>query len=392
MRAVSRLSGRIMSNKSPAVKTLDLSKSRKSMESPRQSLESPKINKGKGKAIPNNDHPHHHSTSPSSTSPHSTISQRSDKTRYTLSSMLDEAMNESLPEPSISSSVDTSFNRDSIIKSPAKAHYKPLGNIGRPRLVSDLTRTTLPTATLTYAQVNKPNKRVYSEGSYLIPKNSMDIIDNKGESSSKGWMNNPNSYGNLQFPDLDPTTGLPLGFEEDTNDMDDKSLYLQRTITDLLAASSSSSSSPKGKGKEKENGLISYLPNIPNIPNFAIPSLQLPSFPSIPSTNSSRRASTTLARTDSRRSISSTASLGKDGRDGKEPQDWSEWASGWWYGHKGKMDKMMSEDDQADTVEEEQENLRKKCKSYFCHYSIHSFSLLLLLVLFVLAIIWRLCD
>jgi triacylglycerol lipase len=77
---------------------------------------------------------------------------------------------------------------------------------------------------------------------------------------------------------------------------------------------------------------------------MSLPRVSIPSLPG--------RSSLDMSRSSSARSISTSA-----------PQaDWGTWASGLWGGSKGKMDNLMSEDDQAETVEEEQEKLRRKCE------------------------------
>lgn len=159
-------------------------------------------------------------------------------------------------EEAISSPLDTSIDESvdhTPIPLPERVHYPTMPPI-RPRLVSQLTRSTLPTATLTHATP-------HAESSAMARRRS--------------------------FPDLDPVTGLPP-----------ERFELQRTITDVLR-------SPVAAGS-------TGLGSVASVANF-----------------------------------STSAS------------DW--W--GWW-GNKGKVDRMMSEEDQAPTVEEEREQIRRKCRSH----------------------------
>lgn len=195
------------------------------------------------------------------------------KARESLDSLIDEAMSSPLPRPA----------QFEPISPPPRAHYpSTMANLGRPRLVSQLARSTLPTASLTY--------------------------DKPGESSRRKI---------TDFPDLDPDTGLPEP---------DPTLHLQRTITGLLETPPPSA------------GISSYLPAM-KLPDMS--SLQI-----LP------RRSLDSKRTDTRQ-ISTSA----------PKEDWGTWASGWLGGKK--KDSMLSEEDQADTAEEEQENLQRKCEYTF---------------------------
>lgn len=217
------------------------------------------------------------------------------KGRQTLDSLLDEA-------------ISTPVSLQPIAPLP-QAHYpSSMTGLGRPRLVSQLTRSTMPTASLAYA----------SDGSRIV-------------SETKSHRRSPSALID-PYPDLDPSTGLPMGTEE-IKELDPR-LHLQRTITGVLAT------------KSESDGLSAYLPAMPNLSSLSLSLPKIPSLPSIPI----KRPSLDIPSLT--RSISTSA-----------PQaDWRSWASGLWNGNKRKVDSMMSEEDQADTIEEEQENLRRKCE------------------------------
>jgi triacylglycerol lipase len=64
-----------------------------------------------------------------------------------LDSLIDDAMSTPLPPPVVASTFSSSS-----IPTPPRAHYpSSMTGLGRPRLVSQLTRSTLPTASLAYA-------------------------------------------------------------------------------------------------------------------------------------------------------------------------------------------------------------------------------------------------
>ena len=124
--------------------------------------------------------------------------------RESLDSLIDDAISSPLD-------LGSSFGRSSI-PAPPQAHYpSSMTGLGRPRLVSQLTRSTLPTASLAYA----------SDGARV----SSTDIPNQGESSK----HRRNVSATIDaYPDLNPATGLPVGAEEE-----DPRLHLQRTITGL---------------------------------------------------------------------------------------------------------------------------------------------------------------
>lgn len=233
-----------------------------------------------------------------------------------LTSALEEALTTPLSPVSISSSLGSSFDTSTPISRPPEAHYAAAVRPRPPRLLSQLTRSTMPNSTSKYANTER---RVTHTGLPL-----------SGESSQRLTSSPTTALCDDPFPDLDPTTGLPLGRTRST-DSNSKapSLHLQRTISDLVQSPVQEPSS--------------YLPF-----NFAMPRVQLPALPGLPG-----RSSLELKRTDTARSVSTSASQ----------QDWSSWASGWWSGNKGKVDKMLDEGDRADTVDEEIEKHRRKCES-----------------------------
>jgi len=256
----------------------------------------------------------------------------------TVSTAIEEALATPL---SLSSSVDSSYAPPvplSPIPRPPQAHQAPPMRPIRPRLLSGLARSTLPTASLTYASA-APKRRLASEGT-----------PSRGESSTS-WRSTSPVEMDQPFPDLDPQTGMPTNAEADQR-ATSPSLHLQRTITGLLAAPSTETSS----------SLMSFsLPNMPSMPNMSnLPSM--PSMPNIPGMPNMPRfgmpslpGRPSLDRSASRRSFSSTSS--------KEKDDWSSWASGLWSGpSKKKVDATLAEEDQADTIEEEHEKHRRKCE------------------------------
>lgn len=225
-----------------------------------------------------------------------------------LTSALEEALTTPISPVSISSSLGSSFDKPSPISRPPEAHHATALRPRPPRLLSQLTRSTLPNATSKYANTER---RVTHTGMPV-----------GGESSQAGRTLPTIALCDDPFPDLDTTTGLPLARKSST-DSDAPSLHLQRTITDLLQSPVQEPSS--------------YLPF-----NLAMPRVQLPSRPSLD-----------FRRTETTRSVSTSATQ----------QNWSSWATDWWSGNKGKVDTMLDEGDRADTVEEEAEMHRRKCRS-----------------------------
>ena len=257
---------------------------------------------------------------------------------------ISSAIEEALATPlSLSSSVDSSYEPPhSPISRPPQAHQAPTMRPIRPRLLSGLTRSTLPTASLTYASA-APKRRVASEGT-----------PSKGESST-AWRSTSPVEMDQPFPDLDPQTGMPTSIPTTLNGRGSSpSLHLQRTITGLLDAQSAEQNTsllPFNLPNMPSMPSMSNLPNMPIMPDFS----SLPNMPSLPRFGMpSLPGRPSMERSESRRSFSSTASRDKD--------DWSSWASGFWSGNKKKVDATLAEEDRADTVEEEQEKHRRKCK------------------------------
>lgn len=236
-----------------------------------------------------------------------------------LSSALEEALTTPLSPVSISSSLGSSFDTSTPISRPPEAHHATAVRPRPPRLLSQLTRATMPNSTSKYANTER---RVTYGG-----------MPAGGEASQRLRSSPTTALCDDPFPDLDPTTGLPPARTSSTDsDSNAPSLHLQRTISDLVQTP-----------VQEPN---SYLPF-----NFSMPRVQLPTLPGLPGL--SGRPSSELKRTDSARSVSTSATQ----------QDWSSWATNWWSGNKGRIDGMLEEGDRADTVEEEVEKHRRKCES-----------------------------
>ena len=218
-----------------------------------------------------------------------------------VESEIEEALETLLPEP------DTSYASPPTwpIARPPQAHQPDSLRPVPQRLLSQLTRATMPSASVSYAQARARARRA-SDGDQSL---------NTMAQSPTLWSNTPAEGA---YPDLDPATGLPMERRASDPGNEDPSLHLQRTISGLLRAPSPSSSA--------------------SMFNF-----QLPGLPSIPPFSSGQGA---------RRDMSSSSSN----------NDWIAWAPGWWSGNKSKVDETLSKEDQADTVEEEVEKHRRKCK------------------------------
>lgn len=220
-----------------------------------------------------------------------------------LTSLLQEALD--TPISSTPSSIDSAFEGPSISPLPRAAQPPILQSMNHPRLVSQLTRATLPISSLTYVSTSN-GRNVRSASHTGLPQ--------LGESST-AWRKSMTIDDT--FPDLDPATGLPL--DSPRRSMDSftstaPSLHLQRTITSLLDPPQEESSS---------------FPTLSSLGGM------------IPKLSGGRP-----------RSFSTSAAQG----------DWTSWATGWWgSGNKKKVDRMMSDEDKAETVEEEKDKLRKKC-------------------------------
>jgi triacylglycerol lipase len=253
----------------------------------------PSIDKGKGKAEGASLSPYH----------------GPGMTDEPLSMALEEAISTNLSPVSTRSSLEESnFNSASPISQPPQAHHSAPLRPKPQRLLSQLTRATLPISTGQYA--SKDRRTTY--GGYF----------SQGESSQAGRSKPTMATNDDHFPDLDPTTGLPVAHRSGSASSNAPSLHLQRTITDLQHSPAKESSS--------------FLPF-----NIALPRVSIPGL----SSGDNGQPSGT-------RNISTSA----------PQQDWSSWATSWWSG-KSQMDSQLSKEDQADTVEEEAEKHRRKCWS-----------------------------
>ena len=233
--------------------------------------------------------------------------QRADSQSPKYGPPVDDLLEEAMSTPmSVSSSVDSHFEHEPFLTPPPKALHLPLRR--QPRLLSDLVRTTLPASSIAYEGVGVRHGRTIAQ----------DLHQN-GESSNGHRHDSRLSRVAEPYPDLDPATALPVGRQYGALSRA-PSLHLQRTITDLLSSSQQIRSSS------------SYLPNLPSFSSVSLPSFGRTS-------------------TESVRPFSSSASQ----------DDWASWANSWWSGNKGKVDRMMTQDDQAETVEEEKEKHRRKC-------------------------------
>ncbi|KAL7419640.1 lipase 2 [Cryptotrichosporon argae] len=195
---------------------------------------------------------------------------------------------------------------------PPAAHHATLPTSGKPRLLAQLARATLPTASISYAH---PQRAVSSPSPPHSPHSPGRRSVDPGRTSMEA----------VGFPNLDPTTGLPMGAGEYEPEDAGPSLHLQKTISDIARRAS-----------------VSSLP----------------------------RTSDDAARPDRRhaRGFSSTAA--------SQSQDWASWATSWFSPSSGAskkdMDRVLSEDDQASTAAEEKARIRTKYRTpkhplVFCH-------------------------
>jgi triacylglycerol lipase len=137
-----------------------------------------------------------------------------------LSMALQEAITTNLLPVSTRSSLEESdFNSASPISPPPQAHHSAPLRPKPQRLLSQLTRATLPISTGQYA--SKDRRVTY--GGYF----------SQGESSQAGRSKPTTATNDDPFPDLDPTTGLPSALRSNSASSNAPSLHLQRTITDL---------------------------------------------------------------------------------------------------------------------------------------------------------------
>ncbi|RSH84369.1 uncharacterized protein EHS24_005889 [Apiotrichum porosum] len=216
---------------------------------------------------------------------------------------------------------------------PPVAHrgHVPLRPSLRPRLVSNLTRSTLPTASLTYAYAEDhyhPGAGWTTSPRINIPERPADQAGGEASASSSRARSVVSYDDNYAwslvnaFPDLDPETGLPLDLERRRSDPGSR-LHVQRTISEL----SRYSHEPAG-------------------PSLALPLFgAIPPLPPLPSMPNMLRGSRSSIDLGGRRQYSTS---------NKQSGDWTTWASNFWSGHKKTVDGMLAEEDQADTIEEEQ--------------------------------------
>ena len=214
-----------------------------------------------------------------------------------LESMLEEAIDTTLPS-----------GEDITPISPLpQAHYpSTMSSTLRPRILSQITRSTMPTASLTYAEpLSMSTEYPHAESSAAARRRAM------------------------SFPDLDPMTGLPLDSDSERgvngNGMRQSAngLQLQRTITGLLKSPTQT-----------------IVPGM-GLPSMGLPKMQMPALPSLPGWQGGQRSMSTSSANSAQ----------------------GDWGWGWWNGNKSKVDRMMSDEDQAETVEEEQEKHKRKCTS-----------------------------
>ncbi|WOO78979.1 Lipase 2 [Vanrija pseudolonga] len=262
------------------------------------------------------------------------------------------------------------------ISPPPRAHHAPhppqhLRPALRPRLVSQLTRATLPTASLTYASAeDTPPRHQQRSVSYHVGQSSssnqrqrsVSFTTATGTFTTGALSSSPTgerlSNRDLiaasiehAFPDLDPTTGLPLDQSPSRrrrrssvmSDASLPSLHIQRTITDLNRQPTSPTLERPG-------------PSFPLMGGLALPKL-----PPLPPILKGSRSSGEIS--GQKRDLSTTAS---------SSIDWTSWKPGWWNKNKDQVDPMLSEEDQAGTVAEEQKKHQLKYKTpkdplIFCH-------------------------
>lgn len=277
-----------------------------------------------------------------------------------LTFMLEEALNTPITHGVHPSSIDSTHTPSpiphGILSSPPLAHHPAaFPRPQRPQLVSQLTRLTLPVSSLSYATAaSDESNDLYSSPQSLRhpslsyqPELVAPMSPRRRKASSSSHASSSTAW--QSFPDLDPTTGLPLSRSmqrsTSTGDMQQgSSLHLQRTITSLLA-------SPSKEARPK--AASSYLPSLPSMPALASLSLGIPGR----STSDSGRPRT------HRRQLSSSAPSEKDST------TWGSSLGNWWNGSgggtKGSVQGMMSDEDVEATAEETQAKIKDKC-AYKC--------------------------
>jgi triacylglycerol lipase len=265
-----------------------------------------------------------------------------------LRSMLEEALNTPITHtsrPSIDQSYYPSTQQtDHVLSSPPLAHHPAaFPRIQRPQLVSQLTRSTLPVSSLSYATASdslvSPRQPLFSY------QPDVEALESPRKRTTSSSSHASSSTARQSFPDLDPATGLPLSTamrrSSSTGGDSTTSLHLQRTITSLLA-------SPQKE--TKPTAMSSYLPSLPALPNLSGLSLGIPG----------RSSSESGRPRTEKRQLSSSLPTRKD------DDSWGSSLGSWWNGSgagtKGNEGMMADEDVQGST-EETQAKIQEKCKS-----------------------------
>lgn len=239
--------------------------------------------------------------------------------------MLDEALRSSLdlPEPEDKRIPPA----PPPLAKPPRAHYPDMTIPGlRPRLISQLSGSTIPTASLTCENVE--DTRPHQRQRYVSSPTA-------GESSSS-WLHRQSwDWGGVAhqlesgevYPELDPATGLPVtppreSFDIDGDDVPSR-LHVQRTISEL-----------SGRGGEDAGVSLPFIGQLPAIPSMpGMPTLDFAGLPPM------------LRRSldgGQRRSFSTSSKRGVS------------WTPNWLAPSKKRIDSMLSKEDRAPTKEEEQ--------------------------------------
>lgn len=273
-----------------------------------------------------------------------------------LSSLLQDALSSPLPhDRSDFSATRRPFTPPNSVTPPPRAHYAPVDRMKRalslhqrPRLVSRLSRSS-PTSSTTYAnaQDDSHTRTGAHDHSHAIEPTDKTVSEIQRRLSSSGFPLSPGTsmwatdYAHqntrLQsFPDLDPRTGLPKSPVGSPSKCCDARWQIQRTISEL-------SSTHQGEVEDEPHVSLPLVGNVP-----------MPRSPF----GVGRRAFST--------SVSASQDFSKD---------FGKWAKNWLPGSsvsKDRVDSILSEADQAPTVEQEQEHIQRKYKTpqnplVFCH-------------------------
>lgn len=270
-------------------------------------------------------------------------SLRSTSPSTPLRSMLEEALNTPISHAA-RLSIDQNHSpssglTDHGLSSPPLAHHPTaFPRIQRPQLVSQLTRSTLPVSSLSYATASESPLNLRQPLFSYQP--DVEALESPRKRTTSASSHASSSTARQSFPDLDPATGLPLATtmqrSSSAGGESTTSLHLQRTITSLLA-------SPQAETKPK--AMSSYLPSLP-----ALSSLSL-GIPGRASSESGR------PRTEKRQLSSSLPTK-------KEDDSWGSSLGTWWSGSgagtKG-TEGMMADEDVQGSAEETQAKIQEKC-------------------------------